>query len=449
MDTDNFSLRVQRFINDNKLFNKEDKLIVACSGGIDSVVLATVLHQLNYTFIMAHCNFKLRGIESDEDETFVRQLSDKLNKEFHSIDFNTEETSRQLKKGIQETARILRYEWFYKLALQTKAKYVLTAHHADDSMETFLINLLRGSGINGLTGISQHHQIYKRPLLSFKKEEIIRFAENNLINYRSDSSNDKDDYLRNRIRHHLIPLLNSISDKGTDGIINSIQHLTNDRKMMHFGFQQLVEKLKIKKDVTSDLFNLDILNDEELLDAALFYLLKPYNINSSQVDQIIASYKSKNSGKYFYTKTHQLFLNRNYLEVEAFNQPDETREYLINGIGQISYPIHLNIEEREASIEYKKNNNQNIAYLNPDSIIWPLKIRRWREGDSFVPLGMKGEKKLSDFFIDEKVSVITKSKIWIIENGNCQIIWITGYRISEKAKINEKTIKMFVFSVNE
>jgi tRNA(Ile)-lysidine synthase len=449
METSNLSLRVQCFINDNSLFRKEDKLILACSGGLDSVVLATVLSELNYNFSIAHCNFKLRGIESDQDEVFVRELATKLNTEFYSISFNTEELARQFKKGIQETARISRYEWLYKLSEQTKSNYVLTAHHIDDSIETFFINLIRGSGIFGLTGISNNYQIYKRPLLFLKKEEIIHFAERNLISYRSDSSNEKDDYLRNRIRHHLIPLFNSISEKATDGILKSIEHLASDKKIIKFGLNQLAEKCIIKQEGTLHVFDLDILNNEELIDSALFHLLKNYNIKSSQVSQIIASYRSKNSGKYFYTSTHKLSLNRNKLEVEEYNQPEEKREYIINGPSQLSYPFHLNILETNSSLAYQNNINQNIAYINPNSIIWPLKIRHWKEGDFFIPLGMKGEKKLSDFFIDEKVSVNHKRKLWIVENGNKEIIWIPGYRISESVKMNEKTIKMLVFSINE
>lgn len=445
-------LVIQQFLNfteEHHLFKKEDKLILACSGGVDSVVLAHLLHKLNYDFSIAHCNFKLRGSESEHDEFFVRDLASKLKVPFYGASFDTEKSAKRIKKGIQETARILRYEWFYNLAKETGAQYVLTAHHFDDSVETFFINLLRGSGITGLAGISHSYRIFRRPLIFLRKDEIINYAQQHLYRYRTDSSNAKDDYLRNRLRHHLTPLLESVSDKGLDGVLKSIQYLSNERKIIHYAINQLNDLCRLKTDMQRVLFDLHVLEGMDLTDSSLFHILKPYNFNTDQVNQIINSYRKKNSGKYFYSPGFIAVLSRNILEIIEVTQPELNREYLINEPGEITYPVKLSITEKQKSPEYKSNQNHKVAFLNPESLVWPLKLRHWKEGDSFTPLGMNGEKKLSDFFIDEKLSVAEKNAIWILENGNKEIIWVPGYRISDHAKIDEKLDKMLVFCYGE
>jgi tRNA(Ile)-lysidine synthase len=247
------------------------------------------------------------------------------------------------------------------------------------------------------------------------------------------------------LRNHLIPLLEEVSDKGLAGVLKSIQLLSNERKLVHYAVNILSENARLKTDKEKILFDLHYLHQLDLLDAALYHLLSPFGFSGVQCQQIIQSYRLKRSGKYFYAPHKTAILNRNIVEIINLEPAQEKfTEYFIYKENSMEYPVRIEIEERRVNEQYKTNNNQYIAYFDADKLQWPLKLRYWQEGDAFVPLGMKQLKKLSDFFIDQKISVSDKKNCWIIQNGNGDIIWLPGYRISELAKISDNSKRMCV-----
>jgi tRNA(Ile)-lysidine synthase len=438
--------KFNQYIIENQLFTKKDKLLVAVSGGVDSIVLCHLLKQSGYDFDIAHCNFQLRGEESNGDEIFVENYAIEIGVKCHKIRFDTEGASKKEKTGIQETARNLRYEWFENIRQQLDYQYIVTAHHASDNVETVLFNLARGTGIQGLKGILPKNGNIVRPLLGIKKEDILLFSTVKSIHFREDSSNKTDKYARNFIRQHIIPNFKTINPDFENTMVENIERFKELETLLnHF-----IEPIKINciKLIDNQYFiDKKALNNYPAVSTILFELLKNFNFNNSQVKQVLYTQSDKTKvGTKFYSATHELLIDREFYVVK----PIETGEKGENTEGGyfsiekdtncITLPnaqiiVHYFIE-KPFSIE----TNKTIAQLDFDKLSFPLKLRHWQTGDTFQPLGMGGKsQKLSDFFTHKKFSSFEKDKIWLLETAKNEICWVVNYRIDERFKLRDNT----------
>ena len=431
--------QVYNYIISNNLFSiKKDKIILAISAGADSVCLFHIFRSFGVNMELAHCNFKLRDNHSDEDEDFIKNLGNKYEIKFHIKSFETASYAKKNNLSIQMAARQLRYNWFNSLLIKRNANYIATAHHKDDSIETFFINLIRGSGIRGLVGIKQTDKII-RPFLSIEKNQIINFLNKNKFKYREDITNSSLKYLRNKIRIKLIPLLLNLNPSIKENIFNEMKILENTSIVFSDYVNQIRQKIVVQK---SDAFYINISSLNKLLPLKiyLFELLRPFGF--MKVDDIINSLNGQ-SGKTFYSRTHKLIIDRDSIIITK-NQDITSKQYTLEE--------NINFKNENFSIKFstsKKINfslNKDIAELDYSKINFPLKLRKWRFGDSFIPLGMKNYKKISDFFIDEKFSLVQKEKQWILCDKK-NIIWIVGYRIDDRYKVTSKTKKLYIAKV--
>jgi len=427
--------KIKQFIAEKNLCKKDDRILLAISGGADSVCLFFVLRELGYYFELAHCNFKLRGKESDDDEAFVRLLAKQHGVKIHVKNFETEKYSRENKISIQMAARDLRYNWFDELLSNNKLYYVATAHHKDDSIETFFINLIRGSGINGLTGIREKINLIIRPLLNTSRNEIELFLRKKNQLFRNDSSNNDVKYLRNKIRLNLVPLLKEMNPNIKQIISDEISILESVSKI----FQEQVEckrkNLLKKKD---GIYQIKIANllKEDNLEIYFFEILKLFNFK--EVKQIIRSFNSQ-SGKKFISATHQLIIDREFIFISELEKAAAVIKIEKTDL-EISHPLRLNFSISDGNKIVK---NSKIAKLDFDKLSFPLILRKWSDGDKFKPFGMQNFKKLSDFFVDEKYSILDKQKQWILCSGD-DIVWLVGKRIDDRYKIDTNTKKVYI-----
>jgi tRNA(Ile)-lysidine synthase len=433
-------------IKKQKLVDPSSKILLTVSGGIDSVVLAALFHEAALNFGIAHCNFQLRGKESEQDEDFVEKLAEKYNVPFHSVAFETDDFAKENKLSIQVAARTLRYQWFEKIRKQFKYDFIATAHHKDDSIETFLINIIRGTGIAGMHGILPKQNNIIRPLLFANKKEITAFAKELKLKFREDSSNASDKYLRNKIRNKIIPSLKELNPSIDETIANSIQHLSEVEIIFR---KEIEKKRKELVSVNRESISISIKKIKKLNPASiyLFEFLKPFNFNSSSVIEILNSLDAE-SGKQFFSESHRLIKDRETLIITEIKKRSVTEEKLKQiKVKKDQKKISLN----GASLHFQtfpKTRNYKIlvqpetASLDFEKLQFPLLIRKWQKGDSFQPIGMKGKKKLSDFFIDSKLSLIEKENVNVLISGN-EIAWVIGYRISEHFKITNNTSKIY------
>lgn len=408
-------------------FLKESKLLVCVSGGVDSMVLINLLNRLKYNVSIAHCNFNLRDDESDIDEDFVKNYAITNSIPFFSKSFIT----RIPKHSMQMAARNLRYKWFYSVLKVEELDYIITAHHLDDSLETFILNLSRASGIEGLAGIKQLNDIIVRPLLIFSKNEILNYAKTNNIKWREDSTNKKNDYQRNQIRNEIIPLLKKLHPNFLDQSKKTMTFLKESNLIIE-NYIQIIknENFNLKDDeifVSKDF----IKNNSNLI----FHLFKEYNFKYS--DQILELCNSL-SGKIIESNTHVLLSNRSNLVVkEKTNRIDQTFEVGIKGLLS---PIEMNIEVGE----FKTKFNKKSIYLSKKEIDFPLYLRKWKKGDVFFPFGMKGKKTVSKYYKDEKMSFFDKQNQWLLCN-NDEIVWVVGKRPDRRFfKDNNASLKIEV-----
>ena len=430
--------KVQNFITERSLFNKEDKLILGISSGADSVCLMQILLALGYRFDLAHCNFNLRGNESDQDEVFVRKLAKEYQLQLHVKHFETQRYASENKISIQMAARDLRYAWFHDLLASENAKYIAIAHHTNDDAETFFINLVRGSGLKGLLGIKEKIDSIVRPLMAVSRAEIEQFLKENDISFREDSSNTSLKYLRNKIRHELMPLLGEMNP--------SIQQTISDEMKILEGVAQVYyAKIdKVRKEVIQNengiiqlriaaLLELDPLNNY------LYELLSPYGF--STIESIAKSLNGQ-SGKQFFSSTHQLVVDREYILISTLEKEDMAFKILERD-SKLENPIAINFR----TVSDKKIILDNrIAQLDFDKLQFPLILRKWKDRDKFVPLGMQSFKKLSDFFIDNKFSILDKKKQWLLCSDN-DIVWVVGHRIDDRYKLQSKTKKVYIAKI--
>ena len=423
----------RKYINDNHLINKGDRILVALSGGVDSMVLSELLRREGYEIAFAHCNFHLRGKESDGDEQFVREYAERVGVKLFVKQFDTLQFVENNKVSVEMAARDLRYAWFNDLINQNvisseaeRSREILQfdklalAHHADDQIETFFINLLRGSGIKGLKAMQPCNGKYIRPLLWASREEIKQFAIENGIQWREDSTNGDTVYLRNKIRHELMPVFDSIKHDAREKILESVNHLSSENQLYRY---LLKEKISQIETVDGVLHSIPKLQTKQLL----FEYIRHFGFSYSQCESIFSSLDGE-PGKEFYSNDYQLVVEKEKIEIfpKALNA--------INAINA------LKVEKFEKTPNFSLlTSNSNIAQLDYDTLRLPLKTRFWQQGDRFHPLGMHGTKLVSDFFNDLSFTTFQKKTTQILVDSDDQIVWIVGYRIDDRFKITDKT----------
>ncbi len=431
--------------NFNHLSQSNCHLILAVSGGADSVILADLLFKSNFDFSIAHCNFQLRENESDEDEKFVRSVAEKYQKEFFIKKFETKIYVDEHKISIQEAARNLRYEWFKELInfqkanqQSTTSNFLCIAHHADDNIETVLLNFLRGTGLQGLKGIAAFDKRRKiiRPLLFARREEIIVYAKENNLEWREDSSNASDKYTRNFFRHQVIPLIKEKFATADENILNNINHFNEEHLIYEEAIAAIKKKLVEEK---GNEIHIPILKlkKQVAFKTIIWEIFKQYNFHASQVDEIIKLLDAENSA-FIKNEKYIVLKNRNWLVI-APNESKSSGHILIEGNDKkIIFENGMLTFEKVLTTNFKLQTSNSIATLDADEIQFPLLLRKWKQGDYFYPLGMKKKKKVSKFFIDNKLSKIEKENVWVIEM-NKKIIWIVNHRIDERFKVSDST----------
>jgi len=424
---------IEKHIASHLSFLKDSKLLVAISGGLDSVVLANLFHELNYEIAFAHCNFQLRGEESDADETFVKTLADTYSVAVFTKKFDTETFANTQKLSIQVAARNLRYEWFQEIASEFQYDYILTAHHQDDALETFLINLSRGTGLEGLTGIPERNGSIVRPLLPFTRSDIMAYAEKNNLQWREDSSNASTKYLRNKIRHELVPLLKELHPTFMENFQTTQTHLRGSNSIVQASVQSLKKHLLEK--VTDGQYQIDIAALRALSNpkAYTYELLKEFGFHAWDD---IADILTAQSGKQVFSARYRLIKDRSHLLIQKRTQPKENSETVLITTSEttIKTPIRLHVEE----VADITDTGKNILYVDKKMLKFPLIVRKWKNGDYFYPFGMKGKKKLSKYFKDEKYSLIDKENQWLLCSGE-NIVWIIGKRSDNRYKLTKPT----------
>jgi len=435
------------FVEKENLSDKKQPTILAVSGGIDSVVMAALYHQAGLQFSIAHCSFNLRGAESDQDELFVKNLAEYYQVPSFFKSFDTLKFANRNKLSVQMAARQLRYTWFEELVSKENYHSYATAHHLDDQIETFFINMLRGTGISGLHGILSRQGNLIHPLMFAYRNEIIEFAKQNNLKYREDSSNIKTIYTRNKIRHDLLPIIEDINPAYKNVITENIYRFQQAEIIYNEKITEEISKVFIKNGESDriDIKKLLLLKPHETY---LYEMLKPYHFNYADVKDIISSLKGI-AGKQFFSDSHRLIKDRDFLIIEKRKFEDQSKDTSVliseNDLN-IEFPVKLKLKIIAKDPSFKIPSDIGIACLDLSKLSFPLKIRKWEKGDYFYPLGMKQKKLLSDFFIDNKFSIIEKENTWLLLSGQ-DIIWIIGYRIDERYKISGKTTKIYQLNI--
>lgn len=435
--------RLKSYLEENKLCKSGDRVLLAVSGGIDSVVMAHLFREADYDCAVAHCNFQLRGKDSESDEAFVRLLGASLEMPVYVTRFDVEETVKEEGISVQMAARELRYTWFEELLNDYSYDLVATAHNENDSVETFFINLSRGTGIRGLTGISPVNGKIIRPLLFATRKDIIAYAEQKQFKFREDASNLDTKYRRNKIRHDVIPVMEQINPGFTETMSLNMERLTEVfgiyKHAVKLAREELFEEGSSR--ITIDIGKLSSLSPRR----TWFYeLFSPFGFTRSQCEGIEQIMDAK-PGRRSISTTHQLFKDRDSLILIQSTQESFERYYLDGPDNGSSLPFPMDVEVIDRDELEKIPSDPNIACLDHDEIQFPLTIRHWLHGDYFYPLGMNQMKKLSDFFVDNKISVPEKESTWILASGK-KIVWIMGHRIDHRFRITEKTTKVLLLS---
>jgi tRNA(Ile)-lysidine synthase len=435
--------KFKQYILDNQLFEKKDRLLVAVSGGVDSIVLCHLLHKARYDFAIAHCNFQLRGEASKGDENFVTQYALNVEKKCFTKRFNTEGVAQKQKKGIQETARQLRYDWFDELMQMHDYQYLITAHHASDNIETFLFNLTRGAGLRGLKGILPKHNNIVRPLLWAKKEDILTYSKIKKIDYREDASNESDTYSRNYIRHHILPAFSVITPDFENKASETIAHLQEAQVLL----EQYISDIRKKVVKTIDnqiLIHKTLLLSYPSVSTILYEIVKDYGFNGNQAKQMLYEGSDKTKvGTQFYSATHILLVDRENYVIQALGNVQNTEGVTLTIQKEDTFlntPYGKIIFEKSNVEILALSKDSRVAQLDFEKLAFPLTLRHWQQGDYFYPLGMQGRRqKVSDFFKNKKLSNFEKEKIYLLMTADGDICWIVDYRIDERFKITNST----------
>ena len=432
--------QLQLHIKQNLSFLNGKKLLLAVSGGIDSIVLVQLFNQLGYEIAIAHCNFGLRGEESDGDEQFVRNLAVKDNIPVYVSNFDTKQYALSSKVSIQIAARELRYNWFAEIMQQHGYDYLLTAHHADDSAETFLINFTRGTGIEGLLGIPQQNGSIVRPLLPFTRHEIEGYAIANNIQWREDSSNASDKYLRNKLRHHVLPLLKELNPSFSESFAQTIENLRQNQALATDAAALVYKKVVTVKNGQEHIHISKLLAYQNYK-AYLYQWFGKYGFTAW--DDIYDLVNAQ-PGKFILSATHRLLKDREMLILEPIKIDSGTIFEIKSVTEKTTQPIELRLDLVE---DMESNPAKNIIFVDNELIKFPLFVRRWQEGDYFCPLGMNGlKKKVSKFFKDEKMSLSDKENTWLLCTEN-EIIWVMGRRADDRFKVTTQTTQILKIEV--
>ena len=428
--------KVSKFIDTHQLFDVNSKLLLAVSGGVDSIVLLHLLHSLQYNCVVAHCNFHLRGEESDSDADFVKKTAECLGLKFLKIDFETQKFASKEKISIEMAARNLRYDWFEKVRQQEGCDCIVVAHHNDDSIETFFLNLVRGTGIKGLSGIAPKNGFVVRPLLECSREEIINYAKNHSLSHCVDSTNKDNSYRRNFIRNKIMPLFDELNPSFRSMMLENMKRIANASDFIFNCISSYCNDLIISVDDETRI-SIDILQKQPSPSLVLYELLTPFGFNSRVIEQIF-QHLSSESGKRFFSSSHQLIKDRSYLIVAPIKSTDEEIFLINEGDSVVESPLKITIKKGlVADCLIQKTNC--VATLDLQKLSFPLKLRRWKNGDWFVPFGMKGRKKLSDFFADKKYSLLDKENCWLLVDSKDTIVWVVGERTDNRFRITEQT----------
>jgi len=434
-----FESHIQR----NNLFDKNQQLLLAISGGLDSTVLAYLLNSAGYKLSLAHCNFQLRGKDSDEDEKFCIALAKKLKVPIFCKKFDTKEYCKQTGLNVQLAARKMRYEWFQELVTENNWDYLLTAHHANDVVETVFINLLRGTGIAGLKGIPEKNGIVVRPLLTFTKEQLLQFAKAKKIKFRVDKTNLDDKYERNFIRNNIVPLLKKINPQLEETFIRNSFHLQQEAGIVkEFLSNKSVEYATQTHDAL--FINKTRLKHERYIESILHYLISGFGFNGHQQKNILRAIQTPNTvGKVFISATHQLVIDRSDLVIKEITTPEQ--ELRVNSFSELKKLAFI----KTAPLKKFVPPQQKELVLSASKLVFPLVFRGKRTGDRFRPFGMKGSKLLSDYMKEQKMNAFDKENCTLMVNGNGEIVWILGHRSDDRYKVSAKDADLLKLSLVE
>ena len=413
-------------------FMENKKLFLAVSGGLDSMVLLHLFQQLEYEIAVLHCNFQLRGLESFGDQDFIRNYCEENNISIFTTQFDTEAFAKDYKLSTQIAARELRYNWFYELLEIHNFDYILTAHHADDNLETFIINLSRGTGLDGLVGIPEQNDKIIRPLLPFSREEILNYAKENTIKWREDSSNASNKYLRNKIRHDLVPVLKEINPNFLKAFQKTQSYLQESNEMAEDASIMIYQQ--VAKEAGEEIhFDLKKLKKLPNYKSYLYQWLNEFGFLAwNDIYDLVDG----QSGKQVFSAEFRLLKNRETLILSPIAEIPEKEEFEINESDQeVNFPLKLSL----CNVSHITIDSNKVIFVDAEKIRFPLVLRKWKEGDSFQPFGMNGKKKkISKLFKDEKLSLIEKENSWLLCSDD-QIVWVVGIRQDERFKIENTT----------
>jgi tRNA(Ile)-lysidine synthase len=436
-----------QFIQQNALFNPEERVLLALSGGKDSVLMAHLFQAAGYRFGLAHANFGLRAAESDADERFCEAFAKQLDVPFYTTRFQTQAYAQAEQLSIQMAARELRYQWLEHLRQSEGYHYVAVAHHQNDSVETILLNLVRGTGVSGLHGILPKRDFLIRPLLYLSKVEVDALVAKEGLAYREDSSNQSLKYARNKIRHEVVPVLKELNPSLEHTFEQNARRMAELEELLHQRVAELREQLfetAAAGTLRIALAPLKTLRPQKTL---LFELFKPYGFTESVLADLCASWDGQ-VGKVFQSVTHELLLDRDYLYLSTALFASPLATTVQPNQTDISWNRqHYTLKNIDIAEFVLEKTNQK-AQLNADLLVYPLVLRSWQIGDTYQPLGMQGQKKLSDLFIEHKMPRNQKINTLVLQNGNGDIVWVAGMRIHERYKVGSNTKKVLILALN-
>ena len=429
------------YIKKENLFTKKDHLLIAVSGGADSAVLCALCAAAGLSFSLAHCNFKLRGAESDRDEQFVKKLSEQLGVKLFVKTFDTISQAKLNKTSIEETARNLRYDWFKQLLLESKTSdnpfsFLLTAHHADDNVETVMMNFFRGTGIKGLRGILPKQQQIVRPLLFATREDIEEYAVTNQVEYITDSSNASNDYTRNLFRNEILPLIEKIYPEALKNVLKNIDRFAAVEYLYEESIKQIKQKLIERK---GDEIHIPVLKLLKInpLQTVIYEIIKDIGFTAMQVNEVEKLLHS-DSGKYIKSASHIILVNRKWLIISPNISSTQSTNIIVEENANNILFEEGTLQIYPSAKPEKFVGEASTVFIDAVNLTYPLMLRKWKTGDYFYPLGMTKKKKLNRFFIDQKLSLLQKEKCWVLESDK-KIVWVIGYRIDERFKITSSS----------
>lgn len=427
--------KVKRHISDNRLLNQGAVVIVGLSGGADSMALLDILVRLRYRCVAAHCNFHLRGEESDEDARFAETWCLQQGVDFVSTDFDTVRYAADRKISIEMAARDLRYHWFEEIRIRFGADAIAVAHHKDDSVETVLLNLVRGTGISGLRGILPKNGKVVRPLLCVDRDEIENYLESGKIPFRTDSTNEEGIYRRNFIRLNILPAFKLLNPSVADAISRTASNLAEVEKVYRHAIGADISNV-----LNGDKINIDKLRKSVSPQALLYEIMSPLGFSPSVIDDAMKSLDAE-SGRQFFSKTHRIIKDRDCFIIDEILKTNDLESifFISEEDTGIEVPILLEIQKLEIPVEIDKSSN--CLYVDTDKLSFPLILRKWKSGDWLIPFGMQGKKKVSDYFTDQKLSLKEKEEAWLLFSGE-NLVWIVGHRSDDQFKVGKETSRV-------